>query len=208
MSMKNEEFPNWQNQPDPAAEYGRSKSMDKRLAAQGAPQPTEPPATPSESDFNPMDVKVEKEIREIFERIPAPNGVRFSKYESDIVLALMPIIARRAAASQAALTGADEIVEACAAGAQCSWSDVSERGTCEYAAKAIRALKGKFSLPPAALIEKLEGLRRFLTCLDELLCNEDLTDELLREASEGLLPNLADAIRVALRSPATKAEDQ
>lgn len=31
--------------------------------------------------------------------------------------------------------------------------------------------------------------------LDQLLCDEDLTDEKLREASEGLLPRLADAIR-------------
>jgi Restriction alleviation protein Lar len=45
-------------------------------------------------------------------------------------------------------TGADEIVERCATAAQNSWSDVAERGTCEYASGVIRALKGKFM--PAA----------------------------------------------------------
>ena len=44
----------------------------------------------------------------------------------------------------------------------------------------------------AACIARLTPLREKL---DLLLCDEDLTDEKLREASEGLLPSLADAIR-------------
>ena len=48
----------------------------------------------------------------------------------------------------------------------------------------------------ARTIARLTPLRERL---DLLLCDEDLTDEKLREASEGLLPRLADAIRFLRR---------
>ncbi len=51
-------------------------------------------------------------------------------------------------------------------------------------------------------------LAPFRQKLDELLCDEDLTEEKLREASEGILPRLADTIRrlPQLRAPLSEAE--
>lgn len=43
--------------------------------------------------------------------------------------------------------------------------------------------------------------RAVLERLDALLMDEDLTDEKLREASEGLLPDAADALRTLLGDP-------
>lgn len=42
-------------------------------------------------------------------------------------------------------------------------------------------------------------IRNLLDGLHNLLCDEDLTDEKLREASEGLLPRLADALTAEKR---------
>ncbi|KKK96050.1 hypothetical protein LCGC14_2666650, partial [marine sediment metagenome] len=72
------------------------------------------------------------------------------------------------------------------ANARQRWLELAERVNREWNDKRIRAEV------LAACIARLTPLREKL---DLLLCDEDLTDEKLREASEGLLPSLADAIR-------------
>ena len=48
------------------------------------------------------------------------------------------------------------------------------------------------------MLDAADRLKRLCRELDIFLCDEDLTDEKLRDAAEGLLPKLADALRKQL----------
>ena len=77
---------------------------------------------------------------------------------------------------------------------------------CEGVSPAISHLDGIIGLAQAKiLVSVILRLTPLREKLDLLLCDEDLTDEKLREASEGLLPSLADAIRFLRKiEPAAK----
>jgi hypothetical protein len=116
----------------PPAEYGLSKSMDKRLQAQGKPEPTGTPC--------PLPADVARELETVNEQLA--NHYVLDRHAIRVIC---DAFATRAQPKLAA----NEIVEECALTAiHAALGNPESHETAERAAREIRALKGKFSAQP------------------------------------------------------------